>query len=118
MGYTTKLLVAPQYLPTTWTSLYAPFATYGRHAGALIKHIHVCNDTGSNANFSLSLSGDDSQALFFNQVVYPYNTFDYYCLTLISPDMFGVSGHALYGVCPTGASNLTIMVEGEIGYAV
>ena len=110
MAGTPKLLSAPAYIAASAANIYTPAA-----GSALIRdtirHIHVANKTASSATFSLFIGATGGSAAGTELVktlsVPAYSAWDYYgALVLISTTF-------LSGICETGASTLTITVEGD-----
>jgi len=110
MGNTLKLLAAPAYLAATSENVYVPSSAL---LFGVVRHIHVANVTNAAATFSLFIGATGAEAagtqLTSVLSVAAYGTWDYYGALKLSSAQF------LVGVCETGASKLTISVEGEEG---
>jgi hypothetical protein len=115
MANTLKLLSAPAYIAAAAANIYTP----GGGSALLfdiIRHIHVANDTNAPATFTLCVCGTGvctaGTEIVNTYSVAAYALWDWYgALKLLG----NTSGNYLTGVCQTGASKLTIMVEGETG---
>ena len=102
-----KLLAGPAYVASSATNILAAPST-----GYLtVRHIHLANVTASSATVSLYLGATGGSAggteLFKTFTIAANSSYDYWCAMVMSTTAF------LSGICETGASKVTVIVEGE-----
>ncbi len=105
-----KRIAGPAYIAASATNVYTPNASAS--ILTLIRHIHIANVTSSVATFSIYVGATGGSSggteLFKTYSVAANSSFDWYgLLAMISTDF-------LSAICETGASKLTITVEGEL----
>lgn len=103
-----KVLAPVAYLGNSAANIYTPAAAT---IYSVIRHIHLCNVTTSAATVTLYIGATGGSAggtELFKLLSIPANsTYDYYTTRkMLSTDF-------LTGLCPTGATNVTIEVEGD-----
>ena len=110
MAYTLKLLSASAYLPASVANI---FATPVSGSFSILRLIHICNDTGSAATFTLYFStttgGSTAGTEIAKAVSVGANSVYEMPMYLPMPNGYYLSGLASAG------STLTITVMGETG---
>jgi hypothetical protein len=108
MAGTIKYIAAPAYIAAAAANIYTPA---NAAVDTLIRHIHIANVTGSAATFSLYVGATGGSAagteIFKTYSVAANSVYDWYGARRLTSTQF------LSGICETGASKLTIEVEGE-----
>ena len=106
-----KSIAGPAYIAASATNIFTPLAS-GSYT--TLRHLHFCNTTAVAATFTLYIGATGGSSggteLFKTYSLAGNAVYDYYCnRKMVSTDF-------LTGICETGASKITIDVEGEQGY--